>query len=96
MSEENLKPSNFTMCPWDCIFQQSEYETIATNIMVILKRTGDKWRKLSWKEYKKERLKDGNFTGSEVGYFDKVVKYCSSWQEAISFSPKWAKVPKST
>ncbi len=94
MTEPKLmKPSNFTICPWDSVFQQSEYETIATNIMVILKRIGDEWKILSWDEYKTERVADGNFTGSEKRYFQKVMPYCSSWQKAITFSPTWAKIP---
>lgn len=88
-----MTPSNFKIEPWNSVFQQSEYETIAINIMVILSRTGNKWRELSWAEYKKERKKDGNFTDSERTYFIKVASYCYSWQSAITFSPAWAKVP---
>jgi len=84
-----MNPSDFTACPWSCIFNKSEYETIAQNIMVILKRTGDKFRKLTFKEYKKERKKDGNFTGSEEEYFDKVIDYCSSSEKAKTFSKVW-------
>lgn len=57
--------------------------------MIILKRTGDTWRNLSWDEYKKERLKDGSFTGSEKVWFDKVIDYCQSPENAKSFSSAW-------
>jgi hypothetical protein len=93
MDNNMIKPSDFLKeHPWSCVFNQSEYETISLNVMVILKRTGDKWRELSWDEYKSERLKDGNF-GAERNYFDKVVPYCVSWEKAITFSPAWAKIP---
>lgn len=85
------KPSAFTRKPWDCIFQKSEYETIACNIMVILERTGDEFRPLEWEEYKTKRLKDGNFTMNEKQYFDKVVFYCQSAENAEQFSNEWKK-----
>ena len=55
-----MKPSNFKALPMGSIFEKSEYETIARNIMVILSRTGDLFRPISWYEYKEEREKDGN------------------------------------
>jgi len=64
------RPSDFTVQPWGSVLQKSEAETIAANIMVILKRTGDEWRSLTWDEYKTERLKDGSFTEGEKVYFD--------------------------
>lgn len=74
------------------VLQKSEAETIARNYMVILYRMGDKWRGLSWEEYKAERLKDGGFTDGERKYFDQVSPYCQSAEVARSFSPKWADV----
>ena len=53
-----MKPSDFLEYPWNSVTKNSEYETIALNIMVILKRTGDEFRELSFDEYKTERLKD--------------------------------------
>lgn len=84
-----MKPSNFTKQPIASVLQKSEAETIARNIMVILKRTGDSFRPLSWDEYKAERLKDGHFTESEKRYFDQVIGYCSDAESAKSFSPAW-------
>ena len=60
--------------------------------MQILKRTGNAWRELSWEEYKEERLKDGSFTERERGYFDKVLPYTASEEQARKFSPTWHKV----
>lgn len=85
-----MKPSDFTIKPTSSVLQKSESETIAANIMVILMRTGDTFRTLSWDEYKLERLKDGEFTESEKPFFEKVVDYCGSSIKAQSFSPVWA------
>lgn len=84
-----MLPSNFKKHPYNSVMNKSEAETIARNIMVILSRTGDKFRQLSWDEYKTERLKDGDFTEREKAYFDKVVSRCSSVETALHFSPTW-------
>jgi hypothetical protein len=84
-----MNPSDFTMKPFDSVLQKSEAETIACNIMVILKRTGNKFRPLLWEEYKEERLKDGNFTEGEKVYFDKVINFCKSSDTARCFSKSW-------
>ena len=85
-----MKPSNFTMQPWSSVFGKSESETIARNIMVILKRTGDQWRELPWDEYKEERLKDGGFVEwKERPEFDRVQPYTVSPETAALFSPDW-------
>lgn len=84
-----MNPSNYKTYPGSSVLAKSEYETIAQNIMVILSRTGDKFRPLSWKEYKKERLKDKDFTESEKQYFDKVIDYCKSEDTANLFCPSW-------
>lgn len=85
-----LKPSDFAKIdPMNSVFRKSEYETIARNIMVILSRTGNKFRHLSWKEYKTERLKDGNFTEMEKFYFDEVIRWCFSSHNAKKFSYYW-------
>ncbi len=83
------KPSDFTNKPFASVFRKSESETIARNIMVILSRTGNEFRELSWDEYKKERLKDGEFSESEKGYFEKVLPYCVSAEMAARFSDSW-------
>lgn len=86
-----MKPSNFNKHPWNSVTQNSESETVARNIMVIMGRTGDEWRELSWDEYKEERLKDGNFSISEKQFFDRVTPYCKSADTAVLFSAEWAK-----
>ena len=87
---ECRRPSDFTKNPMDSVARKSEAETVARNIMVILKRTGNEWRRLGWEEYKTERLEDGGFSESEWGYFDEVVGYCISPETAVLFSPVWA------
>ncbi len=84
-----MLPSNFKKHPYNSVMNKSEAETIAQNIMVILSRTGDEFRPLSWDEYKTERLKDDDFTEREKAYFDKVVPWCSSVELALQFSPTW-------
>lgn len=86
-----MKPSNFTSDPMGSVLQKSEAETIAQNIMRILKRTGDEFRPLSWEEYKQKRLKDGGFTEGERGYFDNVIDYCKSGDTAKLFCKTWYK-----
>ena len=71
------------------VLGKSEYETVAQNIMNILKRTRDKFRKLTWEEYKKERLKDGNFSEEEKKFFDQSEVYCQSADNAKKFSKDW-------
>jgi hypothetical protein len=86
----NITPSQFLEFPILSILSKSEFETVARNIMVILFRTGNVFRELSFDEYKKERLKDGNFTEDEKIYFDKV-SYLSKGveKEICTFSPAW-------
>jgi hypothetical protein len=84
------KPSDYNTYPWNSIIRKSEAETIAMNIMVILKRTGDTFRELDYQEYKQERLKDGNYSDEEKFWFDKVIKYCKSSEMAARFSAKWS------
>ncbi len=86
-----MKPSNFCSTPFDSVLKNSECETVARNIMMILSRTGDEFRLLSWDEYKEHRTKDGNFTESEKQYFDRVVGFCVSAESAKAFCQSWAK-----
>ena len=88
-------PKTFCHFPTNSVARKYEAETIALNIMVILKRTGNGFRLLSWNEYKKERKKDGGFSEMERGYFDDVVQYCISAEAAISFSRSWGALIKS-
>lgn len=73
---ERTKPSDFCGQPYESVLQKSEAETVAANIMHILKRTGDTFRDLSEEEYIKERKKDGHFTIQEMDFFRQVIKYC--------------------
>jgi hypothetical protein len=83
------KPSDFNKHPWGSVLQNSQSEVVAHNIMVILERTGNKFRKLNWVDYKQERQKDGNFTEGEKYYFDQVIGYCKSADTAKLFSAEW-------
>lgn len=87
-----MKPSNFCTYLWESIFNKSENETVALNIMKILKRTGNKFRTLTFEEYKVERLKDKDFTINEAKYFDDVIFYCSSEKGYRIFSQKWRNI----
>jgi len=86
----NLKPSDFALWPKESLCWKMEPESVAENIMVILARTGNEWVDLSFDDYKKERVKDGDFHKWEEDLFLHVNKYCQSPEIAKSFSPKWA------
>lgn len=90
--KSTLKPSDFNVFPYSSVKGQTEYETIAANIMTILKRTGDTFRPFDWEEYQSERLKDKNFSERERGYFDAVIGYCTNSDTAKLFSPAWKEV----
>lgn len=85
-------PSDFCIIPWGSVLKNTESERIAENIMIILKRTGNVFRLLTWDEYKAERLKDGNFTENEKPYFIRVMDYCLFPETAKLFSPKWMEI----
>ena len=85
----NKYPSDFMKHPYDSIFQNTESEIVARNIMVILNRTGNTWRELSFEEYKELRTKDGNWSYKEEILFNKVSKYCVSEVMANKFSKNW-------
>lgn len=91
-----MKPSDFTQHPDRSVMREYEAEVVARNIMVILKRTGNKFRKLSWDEYKEERAKDGDFSPIEKPYFKRAIRYCESAQTAVLFSPTWDKAANPT
>ena len=82
-------PKDFLKHPYDSIFQHMETETVARNIMVILYRTGNTWRRLTWDEYQTEREKDGDVTGGEFNEFHAAINYCTSPEQAAVFSPEW-------
>jgi len=86
-----LKPSNCTANPMGSVSKNWESEKIARNIMVILSRTGNEWRPITWEEYQAERRKDGGFSESEKLYFDRVISYCKSAEDADRFCSSWRK-----
>lgn len=94
-----LKPSDFkSVFPWSSVLGKSEPEQVALNIMIILARTGNEFRPLTWDEYMQERIKDGgtdagaHFLNDEKKYFDEIIEYFQSAATARLFSPKWKKV----
>lgn len=88
-----MKPSNFQKASaMASVLQKAEAETVAENIMTILKRTGNTWRRLTYDEYKKERKKDGNYSSEEEYYFNQVIDFCISPETAKLFSPGWRAV----
>lgn len=85
-----MKPSDLVhINPCNSVLQKTEAEVVAINIIKILARTGNKWRKMSAEEYQTERLKDGAFTFAELVYFDDVVDYTISYDTARLFSKEW-------
>ena len=85
-------PSNYTSYPMGSVSQNSETETIARNIMVILSKSGDTFRELSFDEYQKARIEDGATISDTLGekpYFEKCVGYCVSSDKADSFENGW-------
>lgn len=92
------KPSDFVaVSNYNSILQKSECEDVCRNIMLILSRTGDEWRKLSFEEYKKEREADFQrtkvrgdaFFWKEKEFFDKVIGYTVSEDAARLFCNNW-------
>lgn len=89
-----MKPSIFVCNPMGSVLQKSEAETVASNIMIILSRTENTFRDLTWEEYVKERAEDqrfAKFDHAEQGYFNQVIGYCKSADTAVLFSPAWKK-----
>jgi hypothetical protein len=78
-----------TIHPFDSVLQSNECETVARNILVILARTGNVFRLLTWDEYKAQRLIDGHFTEREKLFFHKVVLHCATVENARLFSRYW-------
>lgn len=84
-----MNPSDFCKHPYGSVLKNNKSETVARNIMVILARTGNKFRAMTWQEYKEERIKDGNFTENEFPYFSKVFGFCNSAESALAFCENW-------
>lgn len=89
----NLKPIQFTGYPWGSIFQNHESEVIARNIMIILARTGNTFRELTYNEYKQERFIDeGMYPENEKPCFEKVSYLALGKEEDLKkFCPDWSK-----
>lgn len=90
---ERTKPSDFVIHPWDSVIKRSEAETVAVNIMKILKRTGDVFPEelLTFEQYAEERKKDGAVhLGNEQMYFKDVIGFCRNADTAKLFSKSWA------
>lgn len=85
------KPSDYKQFPFGSVSQNSETETVALNIMIILSRTGDIFRPLTWAEYKSERSKnrDSDAVDREHGYFNDALPYCKSPITAARFADAW-------
>lgn len=74
-----MNPSDFSgVWPWSSVFQKSEAEQIAINLMRILKRISEdpKYR-YNFSEW------------AEKPHFDQVSRFCVSEEAAKSFSPAW-------
>jgi len=91
--QKDLLPSDFADTrPMESVLRCYEGEAVARNIMTILRRNGNAWRKLPWAEYRRERIADGNFSEyDERPWFDKTLRYTISPLAAVAFSPAWAK-----
>jgi hypothetical protein len=79
------KPSDFSVLPVGSYFGKFHAELMFLNIMKILNRTGNKFRRLSLKEYKLERNKDENsYNNDEETWFKWVVPYTTSAAKALT------------
>lgn len=87
---QDLRPSDFTGFPSNSNMQKCEAEEVAENIMRIKARLGDAWIELSWREYKRERMKDDEFSAAEKELFLDIAPQISDAIGAIAFSPVWA------
>jgi hypothetical protein len=86
----NKLPSDYKSFPMASVEQSHEREQAAYNIMQILARNGNTWRKLSLKEYKKERKKDGQVVEHLEEHFFLCCRWhCLSAETADSFCPTW-------
>jgi hypothetical protein len=89
-----LRPKDFTCEPWDSVLRNKESEIIARNIMKILARTGNTFRPITWEEYVIKRKEDTTECTDSESTFYQVVVYCTCAEQAIKFSPDWAKMQK--
>ncbi len=84
-------PLNYTRQPFDSSAKSLEYELAAQNIMLVLSRTGNVFRKLTLKEYKDNIKKvDNRIVGSsEAHYMQCAIHYCLSSIAADDFCHTW-------
>ena len=85
-------PADFCVYPWSSVTKNSESETVAVNIMKILKRNGNTWRELPFEEYEEERKEDGDYSEREKYIFEGVRGYCKSVDTATLFSKTWTEI----
>lgn len=91
VGETTLHPELFAgIVPEKSVLLKRGYEIVAQNIMVVLSRTGNRFRDLPWEEYVSERKKDKGFSDGEKEYFNAVIGYCKNADSALLFSPEWA------
>ena len=86
------RPSNYTSQPMGSVAQNSETESIARNIMVILKISGDVFRNLSFGDYGKARIADGATQRDlciEKQFFERAIPYCITSKLADEFCSNW-------
>lgn len=74
MSKDNFNPSDVNIHNYLCgsNFRKSEFETIATNIIIVSIESGDKWFDFSWEDYKK--LCSHQVTTLELDFLNQMVE----------------------
>lgn len=86
-----LTPRDFgKIFPFKSVLGDGNAEQVCRNIMVILDRTGNKWRKMRWSEYKSKVNREVSFDEKEC--FIMVVKYTVSESTAGTFSKAWSEI----
>lgn len=93
-----MKPSHFARTfPHRSMFHKWEHEQVALNIVKILKRTGDKWRRLSLDEYIDARRYDNasnHDLNLERPLFIDIQDIIISEYGARQFSVAWDEICK--
>lgn len=89
-----LSPEDFTSFPDTSVANDFKKEQVAQNIMIILARTGNKFRLLSWEEYRKGMMEESAmgdivFSESDRPHFEDVKMYCKSASDALRFCKTW-------
>ncbi len=74
MIKEQVKPNDIDISRGlgGSLLQKSEKETIACNIIVIGRKSGDNWPEFSWEQY--VNLCEHEVTGAEHAVLDQLVK----------------------